>query len=115
MGLVPELRIAAASARYLGLRYQDPICGWRFRRLAPTTAGHPDAVCPWCWSAERTRLLWLYLQREAGIQDGQPRRLLHVAPERGLSRRLRRLPNLDYISTDISDVAMVRANLQDLP
>jgi SAM-dependent methyltransferase len=115
MRLVQDFRIAASAARYLGLRYEDPICRWRFRALAPSGTGSPNAICPWCWSAERTRLLWLFLQRELDVTDGQPRRILHAAPERGLSRRLRRLPRAHYVSTDITDRGMVRADLQALP
>ena len=63
-------------------------------------AGQRQAVCPWCWSPDRTRLLWLYLERELQIAT-TPRRVLHVAPERGLAKRLIRLPHIDYVAVDL--------------
>jgi hypothetical protein len=88
--------------KYAGLRYRCPICGWRLRRLrgggGPFPA--PDSVCPGCGSLERHRVLWLYL-RERGDLFAQRLRVLHLAPEPWLERRLRARPNLDYLSGDL--------------
>jgi SAM-dependent methyltransferase len=45
-------------------------------------------------------VLWLYLRDELSIGD-RPTRLLHLAPERGIERRLRELSMVDYTCGDI--------------
>jgi SAM-dependent methyltransferase len=72
----------------------------------------PNATCPRCASAERQRLMWLYVTRRGLIPPGT--RLLHVAPERSFSARLRALPGIDYVSGDLSGSAMLRLDLTDL-
>jgi SAM-dependent methyltransferase len=114
-GKAHDARIAISSWRYAGNRFQDPICGHRFRRMLPSSSGSPDAWCPRCWSAERHRLLWLYLVRETPITTSRLR-VLHFAPERGVESRLRALRNLDYVTADLSPGrAMVQADLTALP
>ena len=80
-------------------RYECPVCGRRLRGFA-TYAGREGARCPRCGSLERHRHLWLYLERECGVGCG-PLRLLHVAPDGGIDARLRRTPQLDYVSGDL--------------
>lgn len=59
-------------------------------------------VCPVCFSHSRTRLLWEYLLREIKIDSLTPRiGLLHVAPEFGISYRLRKKP-INYVAADIN-------------
>jgi SAM-dependent methyltransferase len=106
---------ALKALRYRGNRYEDPICGRHVNQMLATSSGRPDALCPGCRSAERHRLLWLYLDRELNITT-ERLRVLHVAPERGIERRLRSLRHLDYVTTDLMDrTAMVRADLTALP
>jgi hypothetical protein len=110
-----DARIAVGSWPYIGRRFTDPICGHRFRRLLSTPSGARNAWCPRCWSAERHRVLWLYLERETPLLRDRLR-VLHLAPERGLGARLRALPNLDYTSADLgAGRAMVTADLTALP
>lgn len=98
-----------------GEAHVDPICGGHFAALLPTTKGRANAWCPRCKSSERHRLLWLYLERETSILR-DPVRVLHMAAEPGLSRRLKSLPNVDYTSADLFDnQSMVRADITDLP
>jgi SAM-dependent methyltransferase len=60
-------------------------------------------------------VLWLYL-RERGDLFAQRLRLLHLAPEPFLARRLQALPNLDYLSGDLEPgAAMAAVDLQRLP
>jgi hypothetical protein len=42
--------------------------------------------CRACNSLERTRLLWLYIEKYAGLHSGM--RVLHIAPELGLYQRI---------------------------
>lgn len=110
-----EARRALRAQRYRGTAYVDPICGRSFRALIGGSNDRPNAWCPRCHSAERHRLLWLFLTRETGVLS-EPLRVLHVAPEAGLARRLRGLHNLRYTTTDLLDPAAdVRADLTALP
>lgn len=56
--------------------------------------------CAECGSLERTRLLWMYLQK---IEIGPSARVLHLAPERGLYARFREMCGEgNYVSADIN-------------
>ena len=59
--------------------------------------------------------MWLYLKEHTTLLTGR-HRVLHTAPERCLSERLRSLPNLHYRSVDRFDPgADIQADLGDLP
>lgn len=102
------------GVRYRGSGYTDPICGRSWARFASGPRGRPQAYCPGCWSAERHRVLWLFLEREGWLEGD--RRVLHVAPEAGIAARLRSREDLTYVSTDLDPgAAMVAADLTALP
>jgi SAM-dependent methyltransferase len=109
-------RKAYVTARYGGLRYLCPCCRTRFRRLAPHgSPPRPNRACPNCRALERHRLLWLYLSRELNIAS-RSYRVLHVAPERAIRRRLAAARNLTYVTADLNmPEAAVRAQLNRLP
>jgi SAM-dependent methyltransferase len=91
-----------------------PVCDGHFSSflVRHTT---PNARCPGCGSLIRHRLLWLYLSREIRIGD-RPTRLLHLAPERGIERRLRELPAVDYVGADIdARLATERVDVVRMP
>ena len=73
-----------------------------------------NAVCPWCGSHVRHRALWLYIERRTNLLT-KPTRLLHLAPEHVLTKRLRALPNIDYLSADLDQPAMENWDLTDVP
>ena len=56
------------------------------------------ARCADCGSLERTRLLWLYLER---LPLGPDTKILHLAPEQGLYDRLLSLSPGNYVPADI--------------
>jgi hypothetical protein len=59
-----------------------------------------DALCPVCGSKGPHRRGWLYLNHY--IQSGNTSlRMLHIAPEAHLSRRLAGIRGLSYFSGDI--------------
>lgn len=71
------------------------------------------ALCPFCRSLERHRLVWLYAQPR--IEQQRPR-LLHVAPERCFEPRLRRMLGDRYTTSDVAATRVdVRASLEELP
>lgn len=103
---------------YSGLRLECPLCGGRFRRLAPHRwdgrrwHGVADR-CPACGSLPRHRFLWLYLVATGSLSSSD--RVLHVAPEAVLSSlvadRVRK-----YVSADLdAGRAMVQADVTALP
>ncbi len=60
----------------------------------------PKVKCTGCRSVERTRLLWMYLQE---VEFGPDTRVLHLAPERGLYRKLSKLISPgNYTCSDIN-------------
>lgn len=99
-----------------GKHYEDPIDGYTYRKLLPygRFEKRQNALAPHALSLERHRLIWLYLLRELKITQ-QHYRVLHVAPEPCLQRKLKAL-QLDYISADLeSPWASVHCDIQDLP
>lgn len=113
-------RALKAGARMIQIRTHAgdevicPICDGRFSSFLRRHTT-PNARCPGCGSLIRHRLLWLYLSRETHIGD-RPIRLLHLAPERGIERRLRQLPLVDYVSADIdAQLAAERVDVVRMP
>jgi SAM-dependent methyltransferase len=100
--------------RYRGDAVECPCCESSFSRFLPHR-GRAYAKCPRCGSLERHRVLWLFLEREAELFS-RPGAMLHIAPEYALSRRLRRVERLRYLSGDLdSALADVELDLLDLP
>ena len=95
-------------------RVQCPICGHRDRDYA-TFNGRPKASCRGCDAKERHRLLWVWLTR-SGILDGEVKTIRHFAPERGIAKKLRALPGVDYRSADLlPGKADEQADVTDIP
>ncbi len=86
-----------------GHRYQDPIDGFGYRTLLPygRVAQRRNALAPKSLSLERHRLIWLYLHRELDLAN-RPYRILHMAPEWALRKRLGHMENLRYTTADLS-------------
>ena len=72
---------------------------WGAAANAPCAVRAADALCPSCLSLERHRLLWLYLTRETDLLR-RPQRILHIAPEVCLMKRLRHRA-ADYTTADL--------------
>jgi SAM-dependent methyltransferase len=110
------LKAAVAKVLWAGRARYCPICRSHLRAFQPF--GSPvrrEARCPVCGSLERHRLLWLFLRQHTDLFDGRARKILHVAPEAVLSRRISQLPGADYLSADLSDdTAMVRMDITDI-
>lgn len=101
--------------RLRGTTYVCPCCGGSFRAMLPAgLARRSNARCPRCSSLERHRLIWLYLTRQTNFLS-TPLRVLDVAPEEFLQRKLHQLKNLDYLSIDLeSGMAMRRMDVTQL-
>jgi SAM-dependent methyltransferase len=61
----------------------------------------PNARCPKCRALERHRFMWLFLEQMTNLLDGQPRRMLHIAPQSAIAARLGRIPKLTYLTADL--------------
>jgi SAM-dependent methyltransferase len=113
---LPGSPLARASAvvtrwRERGDAVECPICERTFARFLPY-AGREGAVCPGCGSAERHRLLWLWLCEEDKLRG----RVLAFGPDDATDARLRHLSRVKYTSSDIDDSqAMVAADITNLP
>jgi SAM-dependent methyltransferase len=103
---------------YAGRRYACPCCDGRFRRFRvyETEAGQREAMCPRCGALGRHRVDWLFIRDHVGLPRNETKiRLLHVAPEYALQRRLAEHANVSYVSADLdSAMAMERMDVTDL-
>jgi SAM-dependent methyltransferase len=59
-----------------------------------------NAECPTCGALERHRFAWLLLQERSNLFDGNPKTVLHVAPEGCFEARLRETFGSGYITAD---------------
>lgn len=108
--------VPVAGVFYAGRGRECPVCGARRRKFLPYgyVVSRPDALCPSCLSLERHRLLWLYLTRETDLLR-RPQRILHIAPEVCLMKRLRRQA-ADYTTADLeSPLAELHFDVQRIP
>ena len=100
-----------------GSTYVDPIDGKSFRKFLPYGYENQreNVLSPSTLSLERHRVLWLYLKNETDFFS-KKLKVLHFAPEQAFYKRFRKLPNLDYTTTDLnSPLADVKADICDLP
>ena len=95
------LRRALGISRTKGASFPRTcsVCGYRGRFRAAGKPRRIDARCPQCGSAERYRLLALWLEREGGFLRGAS--TLHFAPEAGLAALLKTRVGA-YRSADIA-------------
>ena len=102
---------ALTRLRERGDAVECPICERTFARFL-SYAGRKGAVCPGCGSAERHRLLWLWLCEEDRLRG----RVLAFGPDDATDERLRHLSRVKYTSSDIDgSQAMVAADITALP
>ena len=110
--------------QYAGSAVECPFCEKTFSQFTPTGALErpfwkspegkvllklnyicvANALCPQCGSGERHRLLYFYLRDRMNIFECNGLRLLDVAPDDFLYRKLFSKTNLEYISIDISPI-----------
>ena len=123
--LVPERRRAGLKRLWFSLRsplYAGdsvvcPCCGGSFQTFLTDGIDAPrrNARCPGCGAWERHRALRLFLERRTNLFR-KKLRVLHVAPEYTLQKLLCSLPNLEYISADLSSpLARVKMDVRDIP
>jgi hypothetical protein len=89
-------------------------CGWKGARAFYPNTGpgyhERNTICPGCQCQDRHRSLVFFLvERFDFFQPGK--RVIEVAPMRGLGRFFRSLPGLDYTSFDLERQAMEKGDI----
>jgi SAM-dependent methyltransferase len=109
------MKVAAVGLR--GDKVECPVCGNKFRKFLPYGYNQvrSNVLCPHCFSLERHRLMWLFLQNRSEFFTA-PMKVLHIAPEQCFYRRFREMPLIDYTTADLeSPLADIRLDIQDMP
>ncbi len=128
--IVPR-KIKPAASEYFrktvnfGTRYECPICNAKLKSFLPfgvnlpvliekqvVGLGHREkAQCPVCYSLDRDRLQYLYLQQKTNLFSDS-NLLLHIAPEYSLEQVFANSPLIHYLSADIEpDRAMIKMDI----
>jgi SAM-dependent methyltransferase len=110
------LRSVREYVLYGGIARFCPVCGKSSRRFYQHgIVPREDARCARCGALERHRLLWLYLANRTNLFDGNPKKMLHVAPEPCFEPRFRKRLGDDYITADLfHPLAMVKMDITDI-
>lgn len=103
--------------KYFGWKRYCPVCKSRLKSFEPFgVVPRPDALCPFCHSLERHRLVWLFLCHQTNLFDGLPKRMLCIAPEPQFEEKFRQVPKLDYLTVDLSNPrAEIHADITSTP
>ena len=114
--LSPMLKALLKRLKLFGLSRFCPICYSWLRCFEPFgSKPRPDACCPVCKSLERHRLAWVFFKQETDLFDGSRKRMLHIAPEKALKKKLEQIRGLDYLTADLSNPrAMVEMDITDI-
>jgi len=75
-----------------------PVCLQTLAFIPSGTPPRPLALCPYCGSLERHRLLYLYLRQKTNLFRDELS-VLHFSPERGLGGALASQRNLKYATS----------------
>jgi len=121
---------------FRGGNHSCNICGFHARRflqrghdypiiseLEIIGAGKRDVDCPKCGSSDRDRLIYEYFKSNFSAEQLFGKKLLHVAPEKALSRKLASEFELDIVKIDLRtkgylfvyDKSVIHANVMKLP
>jgi SAM-dependent methyltransferase len=101
---------------YFGWQNHCPICKSNIRIFKPicTTCVRLNAICPVCYSLERHRMIWLFLNQETDLFSPIKKKMLHIAPEDCLISKFSCCDSIDYLTADLNNSAMVKMDLTDI-
>lgn len=117
-------RLIPSSARrilkkvwFFGLNHYCPVCNSHVRKFYTFgLLNRAEARCPVCDMLERHRAIWLFFQQKTNLMDGQPKKMMHVAPEPEMGKLFRKTKGIDYLSVDLdSPYAMEKVDICDIP
>ena len=116
--------------RDFGFTYKCPMCNSSIKKMLPFGYDFPvlkeksvigggyrlNARCPVCYSVDRERLLYLYLNHKTSLFKTKTKTtLLHVAPERSLSAIIKQHSHIDYLTADLlSNEVMVNMDITNI-
>ncbi len=98
-----ESALACRALLFVGNKFVCPCCGWKLRAFTHGGTSlkiRPCGYCPRCNSKARHRRDWLFLQEKTNLFS-EPTRLLHVSPKYALSRRLTKMPHIEFVGVDL--------------
>lgn len=98
LGKLDGVLRSAYSLLYKGSNVSCPVCERSFREFI-LLENKRDTLCPNCGSLPRNRLLWILLRDRHQIEN-HSYKLLHFSPARSLKKKLKKLKNISYTSTD---------------
>lgn len=109
------LKRTALSLFYFGWNHYCPICKMSFREwLDCGLVLRRKGKCPQCSSAERHRLIYLYLKNKTNFFRSSLK-VLHVAPEPCFLRIFKKMKNLEYQTADLeSPYADLKIDITDM-
>jgi len=100
---------------YKGQNRWCPVCEKNSKIFLPTGKNsRKDAMCSFCGSVERHRFEWCYLKNSTDLFDDSNKKILHVAPEDCLEKKLKKLGE-SYITADLyNPQAMVKMDITNI-
>ncbi len=123
------LKLIIKKIYNFGFRYKCPMCNSYLRAFEPygqafavlaqarVVGGgfRENALCPVCQSIDRERLLYLYLLLKTDIFS-KKMKLLHIAPEKTLSKLIDGKPEIDHVTADLNQKLVdVKVDLTAMP
>jgi len=101
---VRRFRDKLSPLLYAGNTFHCPVCEHSFRKFRSAGRGErkrANAVCPWCISRERDRLVYSYLKKEHTRLFNDTTRMMHIAPEPCLEPKFRSWVQTLYLTADL--------------
>jgi SAM-dependent methyltransferase len=101
---VRRFRDKLSPLLYRGNRFHCPVCNQSFRKFRSAGRGErkrQNAVCPYCISRERDRLVFSYLMQQQSKLFNDSTRLLHIAPEPCLEPSFQKWAKGLYLTADL--------------
>ena len=115
LSVVRRVWFTATRIYYTGSSHQCNLCKTELRAFLIAREAETELECPICGSRPRHRTTWIYLNERTNLFDGNPKRMLHVAPEPSISSLVRQVDYIDYLSGDLDPSrAMVRMDVTDI-
>ena len=117
------------SFLYIGNKYECPFCNGNYSKFLPTGSNRPivvekkiigaglreNALCPRCFSNDRERLVYLYMNKYKESIFNETISILHIAAEKNLSKKLKSFSNINHLSADLySPLADIKMDITDI-
>jgi len=92
-----------------------PVCGKKSYFGEFGEPARKKALCVFCGSLERHRLLWVFLKKRTALFDKTDKKVLHVAPETCFEGRFKKALGENYLTADLNGPSvMVKMDITDI-